>query len=117
MSQRKNTGGGHLSTFSRIKAKRVILLDNDCWKWTGYKDKLGYGHLIFHRAKYLAHRLFYERLIGPIPNGLVLHHECRNPWCVNPQHVRPVSKEIHGMLTSGILKPGRSKNETEEKGE
>jgi len=38
-----------------------------------------------------AHRAFYERYRGPIPDGLHLDHLCRNPPCVNPDHLEPVS--------------------------
>lgn len=38
-----------------------------------------------------AHRIAYELLIGPIAKGLVLDHLCRNPGCVNPDHLDPVT--------------------------
>jgi hypothetical protein len=34
----------------------------------------------------------YEDLRGPIPGGLVIDHLCRNPRCVNPGHMEPVSQ-------------------------
>jgi hypothetical protein len=38
-----------------------------------------------------AHRYAYELLVGPIASGLVLDHLCRNPGCVNPKHLEPVT--------------------------
>ena len=38
-----------------------------------------------------AHRLAWEIVIGPIPDGLVLDHLCRRPVCVNPSHLEPVT--------------------------
>lgn len=59
----------------------------NCWLWTGARDKLGYGRL----TRTLAHRLVYELMIGPIPEGLELDHLCRNPSCVRPEHLEPVT--------------------------
>lgn len=39
-----------------------------------------------------AHRVAYELLVGPIPEGLVLDHLCRVRHCVNPDHLEPVTK-------------------------
>lgn len=70
-----------------------------CWEWLGPFYETGYGYLYVPRQphqpqryrKVQAHRLAYELLVGPIPAGLVLDHLCRNPKCVNPEHLEPVT--------------------------
>jgi hypothetical protein len=59
-----------------------------CWVWQGRTDELGYGRLGQSR---LAHRAYYRMLRGPIPDDLELDHLCRNPTCVNPAHMEPVT--------------------------
>jgi hypothetical protein len=58
-----------------------------CWQWTGHICQEGYGKA----GGAYAHRLFYLALRGPIPDGSVLDHLCRNRSCVNPAHLEPVS--------------------------
>lgn len=64
----------------------------ECWEWTGAKHPLGYGNFNAARRYVSAHRYAWETLVGPIADGLVLDHLCRNPSCVNPSHLQPVSQ-------------------------
>lgn len=62
-----------------------------CWEWTGTLN-LGYGSFYQGRGKTRqAHRIAWERLVGPIPRGMVLDHLCRNTRCVNPDHLEVVT--------------------------
>lgn len=64
----------------------------DCWRWTGLFDRHGYGrHWHTDQGDRRAHRLAYELVKGPIPDGLTIDHLCRNTWCVNPDHLEPVT--------------------------
>jgi hypothetical protein len=38
-----------------------------------------------------AHRVVWQLLVGPIPDGLVLDHLCEHPRCVLPTHLEPVT--------------------------
>lgn len=96
---------------------------DDCWPWTG-RTRRGYG--IFNgsraglprnaRATHTTHRYAYERLAGPIPDGMVLDHichnrdescpagvTCRHRRCCNPAHLEPVPLAVN-------VRRGRSAN-------
>lgn len=64
-----------------------------CWDWLG-SDRSGYGRLWQPgvRKHLRAHRFAYQLLVGPIPDGMVLDHLCRNKGCVNPDHLEPVTQ-------------------------
>lgn len=78
-----------------------------CWRWTGNKASNGYGYVSRGRAlsKVVAHRVVYTMHRGPIPDGLILDHLCRNRGCVNPAHLEPVTtreNNLRGFGTSGV---------------
>lgn len=77
---------------------------DSCWWWTASKSR-GYGYIGSGRKLLLAHRLAYEWLVGPIPDGYQIDHLCRNPACVNPAHMEPVPQRenlIRGIGFAGI---------------
>lgn len=64
-----------------------------CWLWKGGRRNHGYGGFTISQHKYQAHRVAYELLVGPIPDGLTLDHLCRVRLCVNPDHLEPVTNK------------------------
>lgn len=71
-----------------------------CWIWLGAKGKNGYGRIEIDGKSTGAHRWYWERIHGPMPEGMEPHHKCENPACVNPAHIEPVT---HGEnLRAGI---------------
>lgn len=64
-----------------------------CWNWSAPLNHYGYG--IFYVDSDVgqkpAHRVAYELLVEPIPEGMTLDHLCRNRSCVNPSHLEPVT--------------------------
>lgn len=65
--------------------------NSGCWLWAGSLNQYGYGNFTFRTKRGLAHRVSYERSIGPIPEGLQIDHKCRTRGCVRPDHLEPVT--------------------------
>jgi hypothetical protein len=67
--------------------------ETGCWEWNGRRDntpKSTYGR-VDNEAQFpvLAHRVAYEKWVGPLDSELVLLHLCDNTICINPEHLRP----------------------------
>jgi hypothetical protein len=76
-----------------------------CWFWVGAKNTKGYGILHVRPRVELAHRLAYQALKGEIPIGLCLDHLCRQPSCVNPDHLEVTTvreNTLRGMGSAAI---------------
>jgi hypothetical protein len=66
----------------------------DCWLWTAYVMPNGYGQFWDGERLKLPHRVAYELVVGPIPDGLTLDHRRTCPkCCVNPDHLRPATQK------------------------
>lgn len=63
----------------------------NCWLWVGYLDKDGYGKGYTTKVPNTqrVHRIAYTLLVGGIPEGLDLDHECEVRNCINPSHLTP----------------------------
>src|SRR3990172_6872284 len=85
--------------WAKVNPNRPIPTDepglDPCWEWTSHRNNKGYGWFHFGHRSVLAHRLAYETLIGPIPDGLESDHLCRNRGCVRPSHVEPVTRSVN----------------------
>jgi HNH endonuclease len=64
--------------------------ETGCWVW-----------LLCRQGKYgsersgLAHRNYYKKHKGPIPDGMQVDHLCRNTLCVNPDHLEAVPQAVN----------------------
>lgn len=85
--------------FSKIE-KKLLNYETECWLWTAYKNKCGYGcfrgedskHIGGYKGR-LAHRWAYEHFVEKIKNGFEIDHICKNVGCVNPEHLRQVTHD------------------------
>lgn len=79
-------------------------IETGCWLWTGWINAGGYAEVTVHYRKQLLHRLVYSALVRPLAVDEELHHGCPNKHCVNPAHVRALTKAEHAALhVSGVL--------------
>ena len=66
-----------------------------CWAWLGKHGTGGYAYVAYREGGKRYHRkaatVAYELKYGAVPDGLELGHSCFQEWCVNPDHVRPVT--------------------------
>ena len=86
LSRQRTTGPNiDMSVWDRIDAS------GDCWLWTGYLDRGGYGRTQVFGKNQGVHRAVWEALVGEIPDGLQIDHLCRNASCCNPDHLEVVT--------------------------
>ncbi len=74
----------------RFEGKCVPVPESGCWIWLSKLNDKGYGKLSREGAGTgwaYAHRVAYEKYVGPIPNGMHVLHRCDVPCCVNPKHL------------------------------
>jgi hypothetical protein len=79
----------------RFMSKFSINEEAGCWVWDAYTDPRGYGRYTVSKAdrSALAYRVAWVAVHGAVPEGMELDHLCRNPSCVNPAHLEPVTHQ------------------------
>ena len=96
----------------RLKHRWDVDPETGCWNWLLKRDKDGYGWVKVtpqpgNQTTVPAHRYAYEQFVGPIPAGLHIDHLCRNPSCVNPEHLEPVTQAENNRRKEEALGIGR----------
>ena len=74
-----------------------VSLGMGCWEWSGAKFPDGYGAFRVGQRVLGAHRVLFQFLVGSDLDGLQLDHLCRNPPCVNPDHLEPVTPRVNAL--------------------
>lgn len=68
--------------------ERIIIDDEGCWIWQGYKDRDGYGRMRLEGKERFTHRISYEAWVAPLEKDKVIMHLCDKPACCNPEHLK-----------------------------
>lgn len=78
--------------------------EGGCVEWRGATTG-GYGQVWVADRKKLdyVHRVIYETLVAPIPDGLVIDHLCKNRRCVNINHLEVVTRNENSRRGSSKL--------------
>jgi len=113
--QPRQTNAVRLSDLKRFIAAIKVNSETQCWMWTAGKSRQGYGKFAVGGRRvnggqdWWAHRWAYAVFVGPIPEGMTVHHECGNTSCCNPQHLRIVTRE--GNVAESNGRRGRADGE------
>jgi hypothetical protein len=81
---------------------RTIAAPGGCIIYTGTGGRYGKVDSWDASGKkkpHLAHRVVYEALVGPIPDGLHIDHLCRVTRCVNHHHLEAVTQSENNRRT------------------
>ncbi|WP_293783590.1 HNH endonuclease signature motif containing protein [uncultured Aeromicrobium sp.] len=95
----------YVDALDRIAARVEINQPDDCWLWTGFINKDGYGRVGYKGDRSVpVYRAVFDLVVGPIPEGLVIDHRCHTDdlacpgasqclhrRCVNPDHLELVT--------------------------
>lgn len=75
---------------------------DECVEWDG-RCKNGYGLIRFANHKpeqtdVMSHRVAYLFAFKSIEPGLVIHHQCNNRTCINPNHLEAIDRSKNATL-------------------
>ena len=91
----------HRPLRQRFEEKYIPEPNTGCWLWLAGQSR-GYGMIKIGDRNHTAHRVAYELYVGKVPEGFHVDHLCRNPPCVNPEHLEAVPQRVNVLRGIGI---------------
>lgn len=89
--------------FSRFKVSSTKFYESTpCWEWQHGLNNKGYGMIQYRMKPFPVHRLVYQIIVEFVPDNLHCDHLCRNPRCVNPAHIEPVTPGENMMRGTSV---------------
>lgn len=87
-----------MTTDERFDNKLMPEPNTGCLLYTGITTDRGYGQFRIKRVRIAAHKFAYERVYGPVPEGLELHHICHQRICCEVNHLVPLTRFDHAQV-------------------
>ncbi len=76
-------------SFCSVKCRFLFYVNKteNCWLWTGGKNRSGYGKFMMDNILTVASRAAFILFKGEIDDEKLVCHTCDKPSCVNPDHL------------------------------
>jgi hypothetical protein len=99
-----------ISNDTRLTARFFKKVDTsgECHEWTASKMTGGYGLFVINKKNHSAHRVAYEIANGPFDQSMHVDHICHNRGCVNPKHLRLVTRMQNAENRAGATKRSKT---------
>lgn len=94
----------------RFTEKWDLEAGTGCWIWNAALDHAGYSKFKKprNRSWVTGHRWSYEFHVGPIPDEMEVDHICHVRACVNPLHLRLVTRRQNCENYAGLSSRNKS---------
>lgn len=94
-----NTNRQNKTLLQRLKENIVIDKYTGCFNWIGGCFNNQYGRISICGKDKISHIVIWELYYKTkVPQGCILHHQCRNKKCCNPKHLKLMTRKEHCNL-------------------
>ena len=73
----------------------------ECLTGVGYLKPDGYRQVSLDGKQPYIHRAVYEYVVGPVPEGMEVHHKCFTRDCYNYTHLEVVTPTVNKQIRKG----------------